>query len=200
MELTDQPCYLTALHFFENRKKDSDGGSLVEITLEFTDLGPELCDAINPGVRARLFAREGKPVDELASAAINLPVALHIVHLAPAPGMPAAITITEAEPRPTLKVRRLKKAPQYVATLKFAAAHPDRDLLAKLVDGLRKQHRLTVVRQQGLLEDATQQDESPRIAGRRRKPQPVDQALPGTESTLPSAGAMPPAKPLRQTR
>lgn len=187
MELTDQPCYLASVHFFEDRRKDSDGGSVVEITLEFQDLGPDLCDAINPGVRSRLFTRDGgKPVDELAAATINIPVKLHVVHLAAASGVKPNITMTEAEPRPSFKVRRLKKAPQYVGTLKFTATHPDKHLLEQLVYGLRKQHRLTVAPQQGSIDDVALQPKEPALKGRRAG---------AAQEPLPSTGDVPPAKP-----
>lgn len=137
---------------FKGKPKKSDPGKLCVTTLQMQPFDATLAQEFAPGIRPKLFSRDGQPVEEI----LNIEIGLHTTHVMlvkfhMAPDTRACIGLDTVEIGRRMKIRRDKETPQYAATLTLIHDYPAaKDLLA-LVQNINAQYFVSIEEQEPLL-------------------------------------------------
>lgn len=163
MQLTKQPMYLRSVTFKARKKKDDDG-KMVVASLMMQPFDSKLAEALAPGVRSKLFGRDGQPVEDVLEMKVGVHSELLLVEFRSAPDLKRpTIRLDTVELSRRMTVRRDKETPQYAATVQFNFSYPDADDLLALVQNINSQFFVSLEEQAPQLreedEEATDDDD-----------------------------------------
>lgn len=164
MHLESQPMYLKDLRF-RTRRKDGEQVRIVVATLMMEPFNASLCEVFAPGVKSKLFARDGNPTEDVLAMTVGAHAPLLLASLSTAPdlGRPT-LALTHVELDRKVVVRRDKETPQYSANVRLSFEYPAANDLLLLATHLGSQFFVELEDQQATLDyGALSEDEKANV-------------------------------------
>lgn len=161
MELDKLGIYLKNLAITSERKEGKDEKVIV-LTCTVEPFNQELAEAMVPGVKSKLFGRDGNPAEDM----LDLTLGMHAPNYfaaafrrAPDLKRPSIGPLSTVRLERKLKVRRDKETPAYAASFKLNLPFPSAEDLQFLAHNVSSQMWLTLVEEQGRLVERPKDDE-----------------------------------------
>lgn len=172
MELDKLGIYLKNLAITSERKDGTDSKVIV-LTCTVEPFNSELAEIMVPGVKSKLFGRDGGPAEDM----LDLTLGMHAPNYfaaqfrrAPDLKRPSIGPMGTVRLERKLKVRRDKETPAYAAAFKLNLPFPSAEDLQFLAHNVSSQLWLSLVEEQGRLVDAKdeedEEDEGPKKQGK----------------------------------